>query len=121
MNAKTAGLVCREGATLSVLRWILGEFKLLDTLRQFDSPVSLRRALDSEAIDILLDADAVAGSLSDFMRELRDKKPDLKTILIISPVAKDAIMEIITANLVKGIVVKPFTKDAVSRYIEKLV
>jgi len=122
MGGKTAGLVCREPAVLSVLRWILGDFKQIETVRQFDSPVSLQRALGFEPIDILLvDADAVPEAVTQFMRDLHEKKPSLKSILIISPAARDEIMEIITGNLVKGIVVKPFTKDAVNRYVEKLI
>jgi response regulator RpfG family c-di-GMP phosphodiesterase len=122
MGGKIAGLVCREASVLSVLKWILGEFQQIGAIRQFESAKSLQKALGSEPIDILLlDADAVPESISQVMREIHDATPSLRTILIISPTAKDEIMKIIGANLVKGIVVKPFTKDAVSRYVEKLV
>ena len=85
-------------------------------------PKVFKKLIGSEPIDILLlDADAVPESVSQVIKEIHDVMPGLRTILIISPTAKDEIMKIIGANLVKGIVVKPFTKDAVSRYVEKLV
>jgi DNA-binding NtrC family response regulator len=122
MGVRTAALVCPEGAVLSVLKWIVRGFKEIGSIRQFDSPTSLERAVDWETIDVLLlDADALTESPSQFLGDLRDRKPNVKTILIISPTSKDEIMEIIEASLAKGIVVKPFTKEAVSRYLEKLV
>jgi hypothetical protein len=52
---------------------------------------------------------------------MHDNNSFLKIILIISPVSKDEIMEITKANLVKGIVLKPFTKEIICKYIEKLL
>ena len=122
MSGKIAGLVGREAAVMSLLRWILGEFEQIETIRQFESPDNFEKALEFETIDILImDTESIQHPVFDFIKDLHDKKPNLRTVLVMSPTAKDEIIDIIKANLVKGIVVKPFTKDAVIRYVDKLV
>jgi DNA-binding NarL/FixJ family response regulator len=104
------------------LKWILGEFKEIDTIRQVDVLGNLHRTLESETFDLLIvDTEMVGGSSFQFVKGLRESKPLLRTILLVSPTAGDEVMEIIRANLAEGIIIKPFTKEVVSNYVEKLL
>ena len=122
MDGRTVCLCGRENTLLSLLKWILGEFKEINTIRQFDILENLQRALESDTFDLLImDTEMVGGPVFQFVKGLRESKPLLSTILIMSPTAKDEVMEIIRANLAEGIIIKPFTKEVVSNYVEKLL
>jgi hypothetical protein len=64
MGDKIAGLVGREASVMSLLKWILGEFKEITDVRQFDLTASLEKALEIEVIDVLiLDAEVMFESV----------------------------------------------------------
>ena len=121
-DGRTVCICGRENTLLSLLKWILGEFKEIGSIRQFDIPEKFQRALESETFDLLIvDAEMVGGPVLQFVKGLRESKPLLRTILIMSPKAGDEIMEIIRASLAEGVIIKPFTKEVVSNYVEKLL
>lgn len=122
MDGRTVCLCGRENTLLSLLKWILGEFKEINTIRQVGILENLQRTLESETFDLLIvDTEMVGGSSFQFVKGLRESRPLLRTILLVSPTAGDEVMEIIRANLAEGIVIKPFTKEVVSNYVEKLL
>ncbi len=115
--------LCGQENIRSLLRWILREFKKEVKVRQFDTPENLQRAVDAEEISdvLILDVGVLKKSALEFVNELHDKRSSLKIILIVFPAAKDEILEIIKANVVKGIIVRPFTGEVVCNYVDKLL
>jgi DNA-binding NarL/FixJ family response regulator len=122
MDGRIVCLCGRENTLLSLLKWILGEFKEINTIRQVGIIENLQRTLESETFDLLIvDTEMVGGSSFQFVKGLRESRPLLRTILLVPPTAGDEVMEIIRAHLAEGIVIKPFTKEVVSNYVEKLL
>jgi DNA-binding NtrC family response regulator len=122
MNDKIVSL-CGQGNIISLLRWIFKEFKKEVKIRQFDTPENLRNAVDEEEISdlLILDVGVLKKDVLEFVLELHEKRPSLKIILIVFPTTKDEIVKIIRANVVKGIIVRPFTGEVVCNYVDKLL
>ncbi len=122
MNRKKLYVFGHEGTLLSLLRWTLTEFEEDVDIRHFGTLDKFYGAIESVSLDILiLDSDVLKASLVQFIQGLRDRHPSLKVVLIAPPTAKDQVMQIIRANLVKGVVLKPFTKEIICNYVGKLL
>ncbi|MBI5634805.1 MAG: hypothetical protein HZA15_15160 [Nitrospirae bacterium] len=114
--------LCAKKDIINSLKWIFKEFMKQVEIRQLDTPEKLQGEIGPDGSDVLiLDTEGVNKSLLEFMTELREQRSSLNTILIISPVtSREEIIEIIKANLVKGIIVRPFTGEVVCKYVEKI-
>jgi response regulator RpfG family c-di-GMP phosphodiesterase len=122
MNNKIVDL-CGEKTTCSFLRWIFKEFKKDVQVRQFDTPKELHQADNAEKLSevLILDAGALKKSPLEVVNDLHSKRPSLKILLIVFPTTKDEIVEIVKANVVKGIIVRPFTGELICSYVDKLL
>lgn len=121
MSARTLH-ICAGEATLSLLRWIVRESKTDVNVRPLDSRTKLESALDSGTLDVLItDTDVIDKPMVEFAKFLHNQYPTLKTVLIVHLTEREAVMEIIRENLVKGVIVKPFTAEVVSNYLDRLL
>ena len=81
---KTIWLCVQKDITDS-MKWILKEFQDHITIKQAGSEEELRKAIGTEAADVLiLDARGLDMPVLAFMNELHKQKENLDTILIIS-------------------------------------
>lgn len=122
MNDKIVNL-CGQKDNCSFLRWIFREFQKELKVRQFETPQALQQSVDvSKRPEVLiLDAEFLTKSAKEFVSELRKRRPSLKIVLLIFPTKKDEIVEIIKANVVQGVILKPFTGEIVCNYLNKLL
>jgi response regulator RpfG family c-di-GMP phosphodiesterase len=118
---KTISLCVHEDISHSV-KWLLKEFDRNFRITAFPSFDSLESAFNTNEWDLLiLDATALHGSIKESLAKIKIQKPGLKIILIISPLAnKEEILAIIREKMVQGLVIKPFTGEVMSQYLEKV-
>ncbi|MGC2064499.1 MAG: hypothetical protein WA610_16135 [Thermodesulfovibrionales bacterium] len=115
--------LCVQKDILPSLKWILEDYQNRVQIRMINSPEKVTGAVDGRGSNVLiLDADDLGKPLLELLNELHREEKNTNTILIIPPTAsREDIMEIIKASLVKGIVVRPFTAEVVSKYIDKIL
>jgi len=113
--------LCVQGDVLQALRWILKEFNKNLKVTQFHSLTGFESALSTQETDLLiLDAAVSEQSILTCLQKLKGERPGLKIILIVSPIgSREAVMEIIKAKMVNGLVVKPFTGEVICKYVGK--
>jgi DNA-binding NtrC family response regulator len=117
----TVSLCVHDDILLSV-KWLVKEFNKDFRISTFHSLDSLEQAFNKEEWDLLiLDLSASGESLRDALAAIKSKKPGLKIILIVPPAGnKEEVLEIIKEKMVQGLVIKPFTGEVLSRYLEKV-
>ena len=114
--------LCAHDDIMQSVKWLLKEFNRDLRITSFRSLESMENTFVSEEWDLLiLDSAATHDSLKNSLAEIKSQKPNLKIILIVPPVAnKEEIIEIIRGKMVQGLVIKPFTGEVISRYLEKI-
>lgn len=104
------------------LNWSFKEFGDRIAVRHFDKIKQLGDALESEDCSVLvLDSIVSNEPTLDFAMELKNNKPSLKILLVVSiGTTREEIMDIITLKIISGVLIRPFTVGQVSDYIFKL-
>jgi len=120
MSNKTI-YVCGEEKLLNLLKWILREFNEEVTILQSGSEEKLQLDLDKHFDILFLDSETPTKPVVEFLRDIHRRKPALKTILVVFPANREEVMAIIKENLVRGVVVRPFTAEVVCNYVGKLL
>jgi response regulator RpfG family c-di-GMP phosphodiesterase len=105
------------------VKWLLSEFDknlVITTFRSFDNLESSFNT-NKEWDLLILDSNALQESIKESLAKIKNQKPHFKIILIILPIMnRDEILEIIDGKMVQGIVIKPFTGEVMSGYLEKV-
>jgi len=114
--------LCVHDDLMQSVKWLLTEFNKDFSISTFRSLDSLESAFKTNNWDLLiLDAAASHESLKDSLTKIKSQKPQIKIILIVPPIAnKEEILEIIQGKMVQGLVIKPFTGEIMSKYLEKI-
>jgi DNA-binding NtrC family response regulator len=114
--------LCVHDDILQSVKWLLAEFNRDFSVTSFRSLESLESAYATKEWDLLiLDAAASHESMRDALAKIKTQNPHLKIILIVPPGAnREEILEIINGKMVQGLVIKPFTGEVISRYLEKV-
>jgi len=114
--------LCVHEDIMPSVKWLLTEFDSAFTITSFRSFDSLEKAFKTKEWDLLiLDSTTSQESIKDSLARIKDQNPNLKIILIIPPMAnKEEVIEIIQGKMVQGLVIKPFTGEVMSKYLEKV-
>jgi DNA-binding NtrC family response regulator len=114
--------ICVHDDILQSVKWILKGFNRDFSITTFHSMNSLEVAFKTDEWDLLiLDATGSHETIGNALAKIKSLKPGLKIILIIPPSAKrEEVMEIIREKLVQGLVIKPFTGEVMTKYLEKI-
>jgi DNA-binding NtrC family response regulator len=114
--------LCVQRDILYPIDWSLREFADLIAVKHFDKISQLQSSLETEECSVLLLDSIVSGeSTLDFARELKNVKPSIKIVLLVSiGTTKEEILEIIQSKIVNGVLLRPFTIAQVSEYISRL-
>jgi DNA-binding NtrC family response regulator len=101
-------------------------------LRTFEGKVGIRYVDNTRQLGMLLGdiencctvvLDSIIGDVStlDFAKEVKNDKPDLKILLVVSSgTTKEEIVSLIQSKIVSGVLMRPFTADQLSDNIYKL-
>jgi len=121
MSKKTI-LVCVQKDIVHPLNWSFKEFGEQIAVKYFDKIRQLDDALANEECSVLLlDSIILNEPTLDFARELKNNKPSLKILLVVSiGTTKEEIIDIIKLKIAGGVLIRPFTVEQVSDYIYKL-
>ncbi|MCX8069619.1 MAG: hypothetical protein N2738_03865 [Thermodesulfovibrionales bacterium] len=109
---------------LHPISWALREFeklinvKIADTQKQVDDMIF---GIELDFCVIIIDSIMNNVSTFDYIRTIKEKKPNQKILLIVSEgTKKEDLLELVKSKLVSGILVRPFTAEQLSDYIYKI-
>ncbi|MBI5847309.1 MAG: hypothetical protein HZB31_05060 [Nitrospirae bacterium] len=113
--------ICVQDDVMQSIKWILKDFNKDYKITTFRSTVNFENEYSPDAWDLLiLDSTLSHDSITAYLEGIKDKKPGLKTILIVPPIEnKEEIIAIIKEKLVQGLVIKPFTAEVLCKYLDK--
>jgi DNA-binding NtrC family response regulator len=115
--------VCVKKDIVHPISWALREFEKLISVKYFDTTKQLGMMLADEetCCAVILDSNIGNESTLDFAKEIKNDKPSLKILLIVSAgITKEEIVGLIQSKIVSGVLIRPFTAEQVSDYIYKL-
>jgi two-component SAPR family response regulator len=114
--------ICVHDDIMPSVKWLLKEFDKDCSITTFHSMEILERAFKTDEWDLLiLEITATNESIGDSLARIKSQKPRLKIILVVSPTAKrEDVMDVIKGKLVQGLVIKPFTGEVMTKYLEKI-
>ena len=120
--SKKSIFTCVQRDIVHPLNWSFKEFGDQITVKYFDKVKQLGDALETEDCSVLILDSIVSNEPTlDFAKELKNKKPSIKILLVVSiGTTKEEIMDIIKLKIVSGVLIRPFTVEQVSDYIIKL-
>jgi DNA-binding NtrC family response regulator len=121
--AKKSVLVCVKKDIVHPISWALREFEKQISVRYLDTTKQLGMVLGDVENCCAVILDSVIGDEStiDFTKEIKNDKPSLKILLIVSSgTTKEEIVGLIQSKIVSGVLIRPFTAEQVSDYIYKL-
>lgn len=121
--AKKSVLVCVKKDIVHPISWALREFEKQIGVRYLDTTKQLGMVLGDVENCCAVILDSVIGDEStlDFAKEIKNDKPSLKILLIVSSgTTKEEIVGLIQSKIVSGVLIRPFTAEQVSDYIYKL-
>ncbi len=122
MSKKTV-FVCVKRDLTHPLSFALREFEGRLSVRYFDSTKQLEAALAdvTEGCTVILDSIMGDESTLQFAKKIKDEKPAVKFLLVVSSgTPKEEILAIIQSKIVSGVLIRPFTAEQVSDNIHKL-
>lgn len=122
MVSKKSIFVCVQKDILHPLKWSLKEFEAQVAVKYFDRTSQLGDTLANEDCSaLILDSIVSNEPALDFARELKNKKPSLKILLVVSMgTTREEVIDIIKLRIVSGVLIRPFTIEQISDYIYKL-
>lgn len=111
--------ICVQEDLMQPLKWMLKEFNKNFKFAIFRSTVTFEEEYTPDAWDLfILDSTLSHDSIKAYLAGIKDKKPELKTILIVPPIEnKEEIIGIIKEKLVQGLVIKPFSAEVLCKYL----
>jgi DNA-binding NtrC family response regulator len=121
--AKKSVLVCVKKDIVHPISWALREFEKQIIVRYFDTTKQLGMVLGDvdNCCAVILDSNIGDESTIDFAKEIKNDKPSLKILIIVSSgTTKEEIVGLIQSKIVSGVLIRPFTAEQVSDYIYKL-
>ncbi|MBF0557153.1 MAG: hypothetical protein HQL08_00065 [Nitrospirae bacterium] len=122
MSKKTV-FVCVQRDLTHPVNFALREFEGMLNVRYVDNTKQLGAALAevTEGCTIILDSLIGDESTIGFAKTLKNEKPALKILLIVSSgTAKEDIVALIQSKVVNGVLMRPFTAEQMSDNIYKL-
>ena len=121
--SKKAIFVCVQRDLTHPVSFALREFEGKLNVRYFDSTKQLGAALAAvtEGCTVILDSIIGDESTVEFAKSIKDEKPAVKFLLIVSSgTPKEEIVRLIQSKIVSGILMRPFTAEQMSDNIHKL-
>jgi DNA-binding NtrC family response regulator len=121
--AKKSVLVCVKKDIVHPISWALREFERQINVRYFDHTRQLGMVIgdDDNCCTVILDSIIDDEPTIDFAKDIKNDKPSLKILLIVSSgTTKEDLLTLIQSKVVSGVLVRPFTAEQVSDYIYKL-
>jgi DNA-binding NtrC family response regulator len=115
--------VCVKRDLTHPISWSLREFEDKLTVRYLDNTKQLGAALADvvDACTVILDSTIGEESTIEFAKSIKDQKPAVKFLLIVSSgTSKEDIVGLIQSKVVSGVLMRPFTAEQVSDNIYKL-
>ncbi len=121
--SKKAIYVCVKRDLTHPVSFALREFEGRLSVRYFDNTKQLGSALATvtEACTVILDSIIADESTIAFAKSIKDEKPAVKFLLIVSSgMPKEEIVGLIQSKIVSGVLMRPFTAEQMSDNIHKL-
>lgn len=115
--------VCVKRDLTHPVSFALKEFEGKLSVRYFDNTKLMGPALDkvAEACTIILDSIIADESTLEFAKTVKNNKPDVKILLIVSSgTSKEDVVGLIQSKIVNGVLMRPFTAEQMSDNIHKL-
>jgi DNA-binding NtrC family response regulator len=120
--SKRSIFVCVQKDIVHPLNWSFKEFGDRIAVKYFDKINKLGETLANEDCSVLiLDSIVSSEPTLDFAMELKNNKPSIKILIVVSiGTTREEILDIIQLKIVSGVLIRPFTVEQVSDYIYKL-
>jgi DNA-binding NtrC family response regulator len=121
--SKKSVFVCVKRDLTHPISFALREFEGKLSVRYFDTTKLLGAALASvtEGCTVILDSIIGDESTLEFAKGIKDVKPAIKFLLIVSSgTLKEEIVALIQSKIVSGVLMRPFTAEQMSDNIHKL-
>jgi DNA-binding NtrC family response regulator len=116
-------LVCTKKDIVHPLSWALKEFEGRVAVKFFDTTKQLGMVVGDmeDNCVVILDSIIADESTVGFAKEIKNDKPSLKILLVVSSgTTKEEVVELVQSKIVSGVLLRPFTAEQVSDYIYKL-
>ena len=121
--SKKSVFVCVKRDLTHPVNFALKEFEGKVSVRYFDNTKLLGMALAdvTEGCTVILDSIIGEESTLAFAKGIKDEKPAVKFLLIVSSgTSKEEIVGLIQSKIVSGVLMRPFTAEQMSDNIHKL-
>jgi DNA-binding NtrC family response regulator len=121
--SKKAVFVCVKRDLTHPVSFALREFEGRLSVRNFDNTKQLGMALAelTDGCTVILDSIIGEESTLGFAKNIKDEKPAVKILLIVSSgTSKEEIVGLIQSKIVSGVLMRPFTAEQMSENIHKL-
>ena len=121
--SKKSVFVCVKRDLTHPVSFALKEFEGKVSVRYFDNTKLLGMALAdvTEGCTVILDSTIGEESTLPFAKGVKDEKPSVKFLLIVSSgTQKEEIVGLIQSKIVSGVLMRPFTAEQLSDNIHKL-
>ncbi len=121
--SKKSVFVCVKRDLTHPVSFALKEFEGKLSLRYIDNTKQLGMALAdiTDGVTVILDSIMGDESTLEFAKNIKDEKPAVKFLLIVSSgTSKEEIVALIQSKIVSGVLMRPFTAEQMSDNIHKL-
>jgi DNA-binding NtrC family response regulator len=121
--SKKSVFVCVKRDLTHPVSFALREFEGKVSVRYFDNTKQLGMALADITDGVTVILDSIMGDVStlEFAKTIKDEKPAVKFLLIVSSgTSKEEIVALIQSKIVSGVLMRPFTAEQMSDNIYKL-
>jgi len=114
--------LCVQNDIIQPLKWMLKEYDRQFLVTSLHSAIEVEQAMNTKHWDILIfESSASQETILPYLQRLRTHTPGQKIILIVPPnIQKEEVIELIKQRMVQGLLVKPFTGEVMSSYLDKL-
>lgn len=116
-------LVCVKKDIVHPISWALKEFEKKVAIKYSDTTKQLGMVVGDMEDECIVILDSIIGDEStiDFAKEIKNNKPSLKILLVVSSaITKEEILNLVKSKIVSGVLLRPFTAEQVSDYVYKL-
>lgn len=109
---------------LHPISWSLREFDKLINVKYADTQKQIDDLLFGVELDFcIIIIDSIMNNISthDYIKKVKEKRPDQKILLIVSEgTTKEDLLDLVKSKLITGVLVRPFTAEQLSDYIYKI-
>ncbi|BCB95244.1 hypothetical protein JZK55_01660 [Dissulfurispira thermophila] len=116
-------LVCVKKDILHPINWALKEFEKRTNVKYFDTTKQLGMVVGDMEDGCVVILDSIIGDQSTigFATEIKNDKPSVKILLIVSSgTTKEEVIGLVKSQIVNGVLLRPFTAEQISDYVYKL-